>query len=387
MGQTEQPRWSRRARELPAPAGDRVVLAAVGEAVLASTFYYRAPVPTRTLFGLLRDTDFAVATLATTLTDVGAPEPKDAFLGPAILSDDLSAAGVRAVSLATNHFFDGAAPGVAQTLGALRRVGIEPIGAGDTLEAARRVSQRTIKGVRVATLAVHTAVDWDRPRGSLAAGTASPGVAPLRARRVRGGFSPDSAAILPLDPDLREIEGAVRQARRNADVVMVLLNIHWPDGSVQLSSIAPGLRLAARAIAEAGADLIVGSGGMRLGPIERIRNTWVFYGVGNFVLQLFGPDGPAGRFELFPETEAKIRRWQNDPASFASVMVRPVVSKGKIARIDVVPFALETDGLPRVATDVEAATILGDLKTSSQPFGAALAIEGWRGVLGQEAQS
>ena len=385
MGQGEQPRWSRRAKELLGPAPDRVVLAVVGEAVLASPFAYVAPLSTRTLFGLLRETDLTFATLATTLTDVGAPEAKDAFLAPAVASDDLAAAGIRAVSIATNHFFDGNAPGVSQTLAALRRVGVEPIGAGETLEQARRVFQRTIKGVRVAALACHTAVDWERPRGSLAAEPSSPGVAPLRARRVRSGFSSNSTAILPIDADLRELEGAVRQARRSADIVLVLLNTHWPEGSIRLDAVPPGLRLIATTLAEAGADLVVCSGGMRLAPIERVKNTHVFYGVGNFVLQLFGPAGPDDRFQLFPETQEKIGRWQRDAATFASIVVRPVIVNSRLVRIDVLPFEIDKNGIPQVAVDSEAQRILAELQAASRPFNTALVLEGWRGTLLQES--
>ncbi len=379
MAQTEQPRWSRRTQELLQPSDDRVVLLAVGDTVLNASFYYSAPEPTRTLFGLLRGADLTIATLSTTLTDSGAPEPKDAFLAPAIVSDDLAAAGVDLVSLATNHFADAGPSGVAQTLAALRRTNIEAIGAGEHLEAARRASQRTIKGVRVVTIACHTALDWERPRGSLAAGPAAPGVSPVRARQVRSGLAAGSAAVLPFDPDLRDLESAIRQARRNADVVALLVDVQWPDGTIGRSAPPAGLRLIARSAAEAGADLVFGTGAMRIGPVERIRNTWVFYGLGSFVLQLFGANGPDGRFGLFPETEAKIRAWQKDPACFASIAVRPVIEKAKMARIDVVPFVLGPDGVPRVATDAEAARVLGDLKAASQGLGASLAIDGWRG--------
>src|SRR5512146_748001 len=136
MAQPEQPpRWSRRSRELLPPSEDRVVLLAVGDTVLNASFYYSSPEPTRTLMGLLREADLTMATLSTTLTDSGAPEPKDAFLAPAIVSDDLAGAGVDLASLATNHFSDSGPSGVSQTLAALRRANIEAIGAGDNLEA------------------------------------------------------------------------------------------------------------------------------------------------------------------------------------------------------------------------------------------------------------
>jgi poly-gamma-glutamate synthesis protein (capsule biosynthesis protein) len=79
--------------------------------------------------------------------------------------------------------------------------------------------------------------------------------------------------------DLEEMVQAVEAAEAVADLVIV--TIHW--GRELETTPNPEDVPRAHAIIDAGADIIFGHHQHRLGPIERIDDSVVFWGLGNFV--------------------------------------------------------------------------------------------------------
>lgn len=81
---------------------------------------------------------------------------------------------------------------------------------------------------------------------------------------------------------LRTLEGAVsdvKRARPGVDVLVVFN--HW--GRDDLSEVLPLQRRLARALIDAGADLVAGTHTHVLQPEEWYRGKLIFYGLGNFV--------------------------------------------------------------------------------------------------------
>jgi poly-gamma-glutamate capsule biosynthesis protein CapA/YwtB (metallophosphatase superfamily) len=166
-------------------------------------------------------------------------------------------AGIDLVSLANNHIRDAGSRGVLQTIRNVRRAGIAPVGAGRDEKAARQAACFEPAGVRACFLAYD---DVD-PVGD-AATADRPGAARLRRDAVR--------------KDIRRLR------REGADVVVVIP--HW--GREYVTSVTARQRRQARAMAEAGASVVLGAHSHVVGAMESIDGVPVLYSMGNFIFDL-----------------------------------------------------------------------------------------------------
>ena len=212
--------------------------------------------------------DLTMVNLESAITDRGTPEAKELEVAgqryyfrtsPAAL-DVLGAAGVDLVTMANNHGADYGAVGLKDTLAAIRNGPIPVIGIGRDRQRAFAPYRASIRGTDFAFLAA----DASMREGSSdvwAAGPTTPGIAAAHAGRPR--------ALL----------AAVRAASQQADVVVVYL--HW--GAELRGCPTLQQRTTARALAEAGADVIVGAHAHVLLGSAWVGDTYVNYGLGNFL--------------------------------------------------------------------------------------------------------
>lgn len=205
----------------------------------------------------LRDADFAMVNLETAVTSRGTPEPKTYhFRAPTSTYAALRAAGVDAVSIANNHTLDYGQAGLLDTLDSARAAGFPVVGAGHNAEEAYLPFLTTVRGVRVAAVAmsqVHELADQWRPTAS------RPGIA--------------------MAFDAARAAAAVRSARTQADLVIVFM--HW---GVEGSS-CPNAEMKdfAAKMSAAGADVVLGSHAHVLLADGWLGSTYVHYGLGNFL--------------------------------------------------------------------------------------------------------
>ncbi|WP_433087914.1 CapA family protein [Dactylosporangium sp. CA-052675] len=206
---------------------------------------------------VLAAADLAVVNLESAVTERGTPEPKEFhFRAPAVAYDALRAAGIDAVTIANNHALDYGRTGFADTLDAAAARGMPVFGGGRTIDEAYAPLVLTVRGVRVALLGfsqIHTLAE------SWKAGPATPGIA--------------------MAWDVRRAVAAVRSARARADVVVVFN--HW--GTETVSCPNADQRSFAAALADAGADVIIGAHAHVLQGDGWLGRTYVAYGLGNFV--------------------------------------------------------------------------------------------------------
>jgi poly-gamma-glutamate synthesis protein (capsule biosynthesis protein) len=203
--------------------------------------------------------EVAFVNLETPLSDrVPAETGEPPVLGaPAAVAAALGAAGIDVVSVANNHSYDQTAAGLADTLRALDGAGVRAAGASaeDGEAPGPVIVERG--GLRVAFVAFTERVN----RGPVARG------AYTRVAR----FDEETAGV------------ALARARERADVVV--LSIHWSHDFVDQPLLAQRER--ARALVEAGADLIVGHGAHVLQEVERLESARgeavVAYSLGNLV--------------------------------------------------------------------------------------------------------
>lgn len=328
----------------------------------------------------------------------GAPVSGGTYMGaPAWVLEELKWAGFRLFAIANNHSFDFGADGLLSNIRHLEKAGLVYAGAGENLARARAPGYLDTKRGRVALISCASTFSPLSPAGAQRPDMRGrPGLNPLRFKttyvvepatlaalrtlaksssqtdigrsgsqdevRFQGAtFRSGEKPAITTEPDprdLQEITAAVRDARRQADWVMV--SIHAHEG-------APGDREApaaflvafAHAVIDAGADLFVGHGPHVLRGIEIYRKKPIFYSVGNFIFQndtvRFQPQESYDQFQLpLTATPADFydARSANDTRSFPadkkmweSVVAEAVFNvKREVCEIDLYPITLGFGG-------------------------------------------
>ncbi len=213
----------------------------------------------------LSKADLTVVNLETAITTRGTPPAGKAyaFRAPASALTALKGAGVDVVSIANNHGMDFGQVGLADSLAAGRDAGLPVVGAGVDEDAAFAPYVAQVHGRRVAVIGATQVLD-----SSLAtAWTARPDQPGLASAK-----------------DVERLVEQVRQTRTTADVVVVYL--HW--GTETVSCATEAQRGLARRLADAGADVVVGSHAHVLLGGGWLGSTYVDYGLGNFVFYARG---------------------------------------------------------------------------------------------------
>jgi Bacterial capsule synthesis protein PGA_cap len=309
----------------PSPASDdrTVTIAAVGDVALG--YAGSLPDDTGSLFSGVRSAlrgDVVIGNLESALSERGSAKCGAgstgcfSFVVPPSSANGLREAGFTVLSLANNHTLDAGDGGLDDTATALEAARVETTGRPGEIALVRR------GGVRVAVL----------------------------------GFAP-----YPWAADLLDVVGAarlVRQAAARADVVVVNMHAgaegtahaHLPARDEHYLGERRGDPVAfARAVVDAGADLVVGHGPHLLRALEWYRGRLIAYSLGNFASHRnFDLTGPLG-------TSAVLR-----------VRLR---SDGSWAGGRLVPVRLEGTGAPAVDPDDTAVELVTEL--SRADVGAA----------------
>ena len=260
---------------------------------------------------ILGGADLVAFNLETTITDRGSPWWGKTYryrMDPKHRSAALDQVpgAVRFASVANNHVLDFGVQGLQDTLGALDDAGFLHAGAGATAEAAwAPVIVETRGGVRVGLLAL-TDHCGCLNMSSWVATAGQPGVA--WADLSRGELEPVLAHVRALD----------------AAVDVVVVALHWgpnwlPDGrSVWMEQTA-------RALVDAGADVLFGTSSHHVLPVDLISGKHVFYGLGPLVDD-YGHD-PAFRSDL-----GAVAKLHIDAEGAQTVELVPVRIKGRAVR-------------------------------------------------------
>lgn len=191
----------------------------------------------------------------------------------------LARSGVDVASISNNHGADYGARGLRQTLAAKRTSPVALVGVGATPREAYTPYRTTVRNTDVAVFSADAS-----PRESVDA-----------TWEIAAGQGPGLAAARPGEagPLLR----AVRTSAERDDVTVVY--VHWGEEG---SSCPTGWQeRLATSLAEAGADVVVGSHAHRLQGAGMIGDTYVSYGLGDF----FWYHGRS------PETGVLTLRWRD----------------------------------------------------------------------------
>src|SRR5258708_16508165 len=210
-------------------------------------------------------------------------------------------------------------------------------------------------------------------------------------------FKSANRAQVRTTPNAKDVAAMVRwieEARGLADLVLVSLHAHEQLGAKEVP--AEFIGAFARAMIDAGADLVVGHGPHLLRGLELYQGKPIFYSLGNFLGQNeLVPKIPADGYERFraePDlTPGQVyqKRTQGDQAGFPadrryweSVVPLLTYDGADLRSIELTPIspgwkdARHRRGPPQPAQAEEARSILKRFAELSRPFGTKLSIDG-----------
>ncbi|MGZ8527432.1 MAG: CapA family protein [Candidatus Limnocylindrales bacterium] len=219
------------------------------------------PVPTTRRTGdrgavrrLLKGADLAVANFENPAPDAFRYHTQGTvFSADPKLIAGLDRAGIDIVSLGNNHIRDAGAQGILDTIKNLKKYGIKSTGAGADLAAARKPAAIEVNGVQVAILGYDTIAKY------YAAGPSKAGSAQLSPAVVRA--------------DIKKARAA------GADIVIVYP--HW--GTEYSPRPFAAQQALARAVIDAGADMVIGNHAHWVGAMEVYKGRPIWYALGNLV--------------------------------------------------------------------------------------------------------
>jgi poly-gamma-glutamate synthesis protein (capsule biosynthesis protein) len=245
----------------------------------------------------LRRADVTVGSLDSSLSDVSVPlqcSKSMNLIGPTRMVEGLQFAGFDVMTVATNHIKDCGQEGyecdnkaMFDTLETLTNAGIQPVGAGKSLNEARQPVIVERNGIRFAFLGISQIEErvW--------AGENTPGTAPLAREYIE------------------QVQADIAAAKKIADVVIVLP--HW---GVEYAAAPIDIQRAwAQDFINAGASLVIGNHPHIIQPIEVFSGKPVFYALGNFV---FDQEQSFRRESIVVEVNfvgAQIESWRLRPVS------------------------------------------------------------------------
>jgi poly-gamma-glutamate capsule biosynthesis protein CapA/YwtB (metallophosphatase superfamily) len=314
------------------PVPEVTTLAALGDIMLGRRVgaRHRADpgTPLKPLAKRLAGAEITVGNFESTLSAAGSPtQGGDSFAASPRVRSALRAAGFDLLSLANNHVGDYGDSALRQTLARFDSGKIKTVGAGRDLAAARRPVIIERDGVRVGFLAVDSIGE-------------SPAATRTRAGTNRLNMPPRTG---PLNRShLRRITSDIRALDTRVDAVVVLT--HW--GTQYTHRPESSQRSAARAFADAGADLVIGGHPHWVQGYEMAGSAVVVHSLGNFVFDM--------------DFQTKTRE---------GVFLEVVLWDGTVKAVEPVPYVIDNAFTPRLVRGDRARGILADLWRSSRgPF-------------------
>ena len=200
-------------------------------------------------------------------------------------------------------------------------------------------------------------------------------------------------SAVPNESDVARIRRSIREAKLQADYVMVSIHAHQIL-SMEKSDTPDFLQALCRDFVDSGADAVIGHGPHLLRAIEIYQRKPIFYSLGDFVLQLYqipiapedfyakyGIDSSAPVIELLEKRSAGFTRGlMEDPRMMETVIPYWETDENNdLIRLELLPVQLSKgegkhlEGLPRPAKDT---AFMERLSAISKPYGTTMEQDG-----------
>ncbi|HEV7442292.1 MAG TPA: CapA family protein [Steroidobacteraceae bacterium] len=425
-----------------------MVFVATGDSIINRRLSTSALPGVEQMFGLIRKADAAFTNFETQIHDFNlapAQQSGGTYMGsPRFVTDELAWVGFDLLGLANNHANDYGVDGLRSTLAALSQTKFVYAGAGENLALARRPGYLDTPKGRVALISVAAtfpdAIIAGAQRPDM---RGRPGIDPLRhtttytvtqetydtltklkgppsANMGEGGGEDSKDGSLSWSGakyvagkdigistkankrDLDELTAEVRNARQQADWVMVSIHAHESATPAERGKPAQFTVEFAHAMIDAGADMMIAHGPHVLRGIEVYKGKPILYSVGNFIFENDLVDlQPSDNYEKVGLGDDAVpadyynKRTRNDTIGFPadrkfwqSVVAEMVFNTDRTLKaVRLHPISLGF-GQPRIkrgqpypAPAAEAGQIINDLQELCQPYGTTVEYKGGVGIL------
>jgi hypothetical protein len=309
--------------------------------------------------GIFNQGDLVFCQLEINLSRRGTgPQGQEVARDPGIAAA-MKRAGFDVVSFAGNHCLEVGIDSFRDTIKNLKDQQFSVIGVGENIDEARTPSIVECKGTGVAFLGYNSV-----SRAEHYAGPDRPGSAPLRARTFYEPFEPSQPGTpgriytYPYKEDLNAMADDIRKAKNKADVVIASMHcgIHMTPVVV-----ADYQREYAHAAIDAGADLVLQHHAHILKGIEVYAGKAIFYGLGNFALEIHFmtkewaqlPPVKESRRILNPDWNPPYPDYPSfpfPPDSRKTIIAKCTFSNKAVGKVSYLPAYINPTGEPEVLT-------------------------------------
>jgi hypothetical protein len=330
---------------------------------------------------ILQSGDIAFCQLESPLTHTTAPSIEQLKKrDPKLVAKAIKEAGFNVVSFASNHCMEDGAEAFLKTIDYLKEEGIWVIGVGKNIGEARKPAIVECNKTRIAFLAYNSVGGSD-----LWAGTNKPGCAPVRVWSLYEPMEPTQPGTpaqphtFPYREDLAAMVADVQSVRCEADIVVVSMHSGIHIAPVTIAEYQVDMTHAA---INAGADLVLQHHAHILKGIEVYQGKIVFYGLGNFAIEVhFMTKEWAELPEIKEHRKALDPNWHPPysdypsfpfpPDSRKSMMVRCVISDKKIKKVSFLPVMINKESQPEILNsgDRRFAEVVNYVETITQKAG------------------
>ncbi|MBQ7624278.1 MAG: CapA family protein [Clostridia bacterium] len=360
------------------------------------------------------------------------------------IADKVLGFGFNFLGVANNHIMDYGPDGLFETLEHLKEREVAFAGAGADLYEAAKPVYRDLPSGRVAFMSICSSFNDAARAGWASKSTVGrPGLNPLRSSlelqltrkhfnalceildstklmgekeiSIQNGFtppfpkdmtlfgetlckvSPDGVERKVTHPNKYDLERTldfIKEAKWNADYVVIMLHSHQIAGNV-MNIPAQFAEEFCRAVIDGGADMVIGGGTHELKPIEIYKGKPIFYSLGNFVFQSnvvtqLPPDF-VERYNMpkdLSDSQAlalRCKGWKiglhAQDKNFLTVVPLVDFEGGKLKSVELMPVELGFNkprtfkGIPYPASAADTKRIFKVLSDLSAPYGTTLSIK------------
>lgn len=257
----------------------------------------------------LRDADITFGILEGGIGTRGDPlqDKEHTFRSKPSASRGLANAGFDVVSLATPHIMDYGEEGFLDTLEFLSWYGVEYVGGGTNMEAARKPTIVSAGDTKVAFLAYYRGSEFD----------------PSFAKENKPG---------PAFPVYGELERDVGTAKAESD--LVIASIHW-GAQIEEGKITSRQKLYAHKLIDSGAGVVIGQRLHTLQGIEIYKGKPIIYSLGDFIYGTYAKKVPIGFMLRFVFSHNEPLRIEITPLSTSNTKTGsyfPMILHGQAAQ-------------------------------------------------------
>ena len=289
------------------------------------------------------------------------PHGKEVARNPAIAAA-MKDTGFNVVSFAGNHCLEAGIDAFYDTIENLKNQKLSVIGVGKNIEEARKPVIVESKDTKIAFLGYSSVTKEEH-----LAGIGKPGSAPLRAWTLYEPMEPSQpgtpsrAHTFPHRDDMSAMIEDIKKAKTQADVVIVSMHsgIHMTP-----AVIAQYQKEYAHVAIDSGADLVLQHHAHILKGIEVYSGKAIFYGLGNFALELHFmtkewaeiPSVKEIRRSLNPDWNPPYPEYLSypfPPDSRKTIIAKFVISDKTISKMSFLPAYINKKGEPEILISKE----------------------------------